>query len=141
MVYPWANGSKVGEEWATRSHWQLSEPGEYGDLKLEPWAVRSSPEIWNNSPMKANDMDFQPIKYIQYITTTYTRYVVLETRQFSEFPTSELQVWWVFWSWDGWGNESMSFIGCISYSKSEMEISEWIWEEISEGTSKASEND
>ena len=36
-------------------------------------------------------MSFQPIKYIQDITTPYTRDIALETRQFSEFPTSELE--------------------------------------------------
>ena len=48
--------------------------------------------------MKANDMDVQPMKDIQDITTTYTRDIALETRQFSEFPTSELKVCLVFWS-------------------------------------------
>ena len=114
MVSPWANGSIGTEEWATRSQLQLSEPGRSGDFRFEPWVVKESPNIWNRSPMKANDMDFQPMKDIQDITTTYTRDIALETRQFSEFPTSELEGWWVFWSWDGWGNESMTVIGCIS---------------------------
>ena len=70
---------------------QLSEPGRYGDLRFEPWVVKESPDIWNISPMKANAMDFQPMKYIQDITATYTRDILLETRQFSEFPTSELE--------------------------------------------------
>ena len=40
--------------------------------------------------MNSNDMYVQPMKYIQDITI-YTRDIVLETRQFSEFPTSELE--------------------------------------------------
>ena len=43
-------------------------------------------------------MYFQPMKYIQDITATYTRDIALETMQFSEFPTSELEGCWEFWS-------------------------------------------
>ena len=46
--------------------------------------------------MKANDMSLQQIKYIQDITTTYTRDIALETRQISKFPTSELEGCWAF---------------------------------------------
>ena len=53
--------------------------------------VKEIPDIWNSSPMKANDMAFQPMKDIQDIIATYTRDIALETRQFSKFPTSELE--------------------------------------------------
>ena len=61
-------------------------------MRFEPWVVEESPEIWNSSPMKENDMAFQPMKYIQDITIRYTRDVALETRQFSEFPLVNLRV-------------------------------------------------
>ena len=48
--------------------------------------------------MKSNYMDFQPMKGIQDMTTTYTKDIALETRKFSEFTTSELEGCWVFWS-------------------------------------------
>ena len=114
MVSPWENGSIGREEWATRSQLQLSEPGRSRDLRFEPWMVKESTDIWNISPMKSNYMDFQPMKDIQDITSTYTRDIALETRQFFEFPTSELEGWWVFWSWNGWENDSMTIIGSIS---------------------------
>ena len=41
--------------------------------------------------MKLNYMSIQPRKDIQDITTTFTRDISLETRQFFEFPTSELE--------------------------------------------------
>ena len=47
---------------------------------------------------EGNDMAFQPMKYIQDMITTYTRDIALETRQFSEFPTSKLEGRWVIWS-------------------------------------------
>ena len=116
MVSPWANGSIEREEWATRSHLQLSEPGGSGDLRFELLMVKEIPYIWKKIPMKANDMDFQPMKDIQDITTTYTRDIALETRQFSEFPTSELEGWWVFWSWNGWVNELMTIIVLLPFT-------------------------
>ena len=69
---------------------QLSEPGRSEDLIFEPWVVKVGPDIWNDSPMKANDMAVQPMKDIQDIKATYISDITLETRQFGDFPTSEL---------------------------------------------------
>ena len=114
MVSPWENGSIEREEWATISHWQLSEPRGFGDLRFEIWVVKEIPYIWKKSPMKANDISFQPMKYIQDVKETYKSDIVLETSQFWDFPTSELEGRRVFSSWNGWVNDSMNVIGCTS---------------------------
>ena len=84
----------------------------------------------------------QPMKYIQDIKATHTCDIVLEIRKFWEIPTSELEGCWVFWSWNGWGNESINVRGFISayiYSlKLEWEKYDWIGKEISDDMSETS---
>ena len=42
--------------------------------------------------MKANYMAFQPMKYIEYITTTYTRDIALELGNFLNFQLVNLRI-------------------------------------------------
>ena len=63
--------------------------------------------------MKAKSMFFEPMNDIQEIQATYISDIALETRQFRDFPTSELEGSQVFWSLSGWENECMTVIDCI----------------------------
>ena len=49
---------------------------------------------------EVNDMVFQTMNDMQDIKTTYTSDIVLETRQFWDFPTNKIEGCWC-WQWVG----------------------------------------